>query len=74
MVRFLLHSENATYNATTKKYTFALDRRIANPRSIRLSKANYQQKTETAYPLSVYVRSDAVTQLIKKNTRSSCPV
>ena len=74
MVRFLLHSENATYNDTTKKYTFALDRRIANPRSIRLSKANYQQKTETAYPLSVYVRSDAITRLIKKNTRSSCPV
>ena len=65
MVRYLLHSDNANYDATTKKYTFALDRRIANPRSVRLSKANYQALEASSYPLSVYVRSDAITSLIK---------
>ena len=67
MVRFLLHSDNATYNATTKKYTYSLDKRISNPSSIRLAKASYQHATTEngKFPLSVYLRSDAISDLIR---------
>ena len=65
MVRYLLHSENATYDSTTKKHTFTLDRRIRDPVALRVSKASYKAKTSSTYPLNVYVRSDAISSLIR---------
>ena len=64
-MRLLLHSEDASYDATTKKYRFRLDRRIDKPKQLRVVKASYSASTMTAYPLVVYLRSDALHRLIK---------
>ena len=49
-MRYLVHSEDATFDATTGKYMFYLDRRIANPYSITISKANFVAATASSYP------------------------
>ena len=64
-MRLLLHSEDASYDATTKKYGFQLDRRIDKPKKLRVAKACYSASTITAYPLVVYLRSDSLHRLIK---------
>ena len=64
-MRLLLHSEDASYDATTKKYRFQLDRRIDKPKQLRVAKAFYSAATMTAYPLVVYLRSDNLHRLIK---------
>jgi hypothetical protein len=62
-MRYLLHSANATYDSTTKKYTYTLDRRIQDPKSIRLVKASYVAATNSSYPAVVYLKSDGLSQL-----------
>ena len=63
-MRLLLHSEDAGYDTTTKKYAFSLDRRVDKPKTLRVVKAHYRAATMTEYPLVVYVRSDALHRLI----------
>ena len=63
-MRYLVHSEDATFDATTGKYMFYLDRRIANPYSITISKANFVAATASSYPQVVYLRSSKISQLI----------
>ena len=65
-MRLLLHSQDASYDATTKKYRFQLDRRIDKPKQLRVAKACYSASTMAAYPLVVYLRSDALHRLIKQ--------
>ena len=61
-MRYLLHHSDATYDQTTKKWTFTLDRRISNPRSITIKKCVFTASTddENDYPSVVYMRSDAL--------------
>ena len=65
-MRLLFHSGDATYDSTTKQYHFSLDRRIDHPKSIRIIKCIYRAATSTSYPLSLYVRSDALHRIIKE--------
>ena len=65
MVRLLLHSEDALYDATTKQYRFSLDKRIDKPNRIKIINANYSAATQTTYPLVVYVRSNALNRVIR---------
>ena len=65
MVRLLLNSEDASYDSTTKKYSFVLDRRLDKPEKVRIVKAHYTAATTGSYPLVVYLRSDALSSLIK---------
>ncbi len=64
-MKYLLHYSDATYNSTTKKWLFTLDRRISNPRSIRISACTFTASTADCYPHVVYMRSDTLTQLCK---------
>ena len=62
-MRYLLHSGNATYDPTSKKFKFAIDERIQDPVSIRITKASFVAATASSYPSVVYLRSDAISQL-----------
>ena len=63
-MRYLLHSGHAVYDTSSKKFTYTLDKRIQDPKSIKITKASYvlgSGVTET--PPVVYLRSDALSQL-----------
>ena len=62
-MRFLLHDSQAVYNASDKKWYFTLDRRIANPTSIRIGKCSFIAATASTYPAVVYMRSNALFEL-----------
>ena len=62
-MRFLLHDSQAVYNAATKKWTFTLDRSIANPKQIRVGKCSFTCATMTTYPAVVYMRSNTLTEI-----------
>ena len=64
-MKYLLHYSDATYDSTTKKWLFTLDRRISNPRSIRISACAFTASTADSYPHVVYMRSDTLTRLCK---------
>ena len=65
MVRLLLNSQDAAYDSSTKKYSFVLDRRLDKPEKVRVVKAHYTAATTASYPLVVYLRSDALSSLIR---------
>ena len=63
--RYLFHSDDASYDAVTKKYTFTLDRRVDRPTRIGVVKAQYCAATNNNdLPLVVYVRSDALSSTV----------
>jgi hypothetical protein len=62
-MKYLLHYSDAVYDTATKKYTFTLDKRVANPRTIRINKCTFTASTAATYPSVVYVRSDALTAM-----------
>ena len=62
-MRYLLHHSDATFNATTKRFMFTLDRRMANPQSISISKCVFTAATASSYPNVIYMRSDALHNL-----------
>ena len=62
-MRYLLHHSDATFNATTKRFMFTLDRRMANPQSISVSKCVFTAATASSYPNVIYMRSDALHNL-----------
>ena len=64
-MRYVLHHSEAVFNETTKRWVFTLDRRIANPRTLRLSKCVFTASTASSYPSVVYMRSDAIHSMIK---------
>ena len=64
-MRYLVHSGNSTYDQSTKRYSFNLDRRFPNPTRVRISKINFVASTADTYPTVVYLRSTAVDNLIK---------
>ena len=66
MVRLLLNGSDATYDSSTKKYTFTLDRRLDRPTSLKVVKAVFRAATQNGnYPLVLYVRSDALHAIIR---------
>tara|TARA_B100000029_G_scaffold365500_1_gene358818 strand:- start:5637 stop:6926 length:1290 start_codon:yes stop_codon:yes gene_type:complete len=65
-VRLLLHSGDATYDASKKTYTFDLDKSIGRVVRVKVQKAHYSNSTSTAHPLMVYVHSDAICDLMNK--------
>ncbi len=64
-MRYLFHHSDAAFDATSKRWKFTLDRRISNPRSIRLTKCVFTASTATSYPSVVYLRSDALHRMTK---------
>ena len=60
-MKYLLHHTDATYDANKKVWVFTLDRRIANPRSIRIETCTFTAATADTYPAVVYMRSRTLT-------------
>ena len=65
MPRYLFHSSDATYDAASKTYTFTIEKRVPNAKSLTINRFGYTASTAASYPHAVYVRSDAITGLIK---------
>ena len=68
--KYLLHSDSATFDATAKKWFFNLDKRISNPRVVRLAQASFTTAGDTdPHPSVVYLRSDAISRMcVRKHT------
>ena len=66
-MRYLIHSDDCTFDVTTGKHTILLDRRISNPQNLTVVKCVYEAPTDAGgvYPLAVYLRSGGVHALIK---------
>ena len=65
-MRFLVHSEDCDYNETKKEFFFDLAKRFDNPTQFRLIGATFEASTAESYPISVYLRSDAIRRLSSK--------
>ena len=65
-MRYLIHSEDATFDTETGKYTFSLDRRISDPRRIRINSAAYIAPTMATYPQVVYLRSSKLSEAVRR--------
>ena len=65
-MRYLIHSEDATFDTDTGKYTFSLDRRISDPRRIRINSAAYIAPTMATYPQVVYLRSSKLSEAVRR--------
>ena len=64
-MRYLVHSEDATYNSETGRYEFDLTTRIPNPIRIRINQATYTAATNSSYPQVVYLRSEKLAQVTR---------
>ena len=65
-MRYLIHSEDCTFEETTGVYTLAADRRIANPISLKIQSFVYQAPTLASYPLAIYVSSTGLNDMVAK--------
>ena len=68
MVVYRFHSDKATYDSSTRRYTFALDRRVPNATSVAIRKAGYRAARHSgtaAWPGSVLLRSDALHRALR---------
>merc|ERR1711964_334614 len=64
-MRFLLHNEDAVYDAASKVWHYTLDRRISNPTSIVVKKATFSPiSTLTPLPHVIYMHSTALSRMI----------
>ena len=63
-MRYLIHSDECSFDTATGKHTIVLDRRISNPSHLELVKCLYE--APTGYnPLAVYLRSEGIHQLVR---------
>ena len=62
--RYLLHSEDASYNEAAKEWSFELDQRIDRPVTIRVAKAHFANASAETQPLVVYLRRRALSNMI----------
>ena len=64
-MRYLLHHTDATYDSTSKRWFYNLDRRVSNPTAIVVSSCTYTAAAASSYPSVVYMRSDAIVAITK---------
>ena len=65
-MRYLVHSEDATFNSDTGRYEFNLTTRIPNPFRIRINQATFTAATASSYPQVVYLRSEKLAQVTRR--------
>ena len=64
-MRFLLHNEDAVYDAAKKVWHYTLDRRISHPTSLTVKKVTFTPvSTLTVHPHVIYMHSTALSQMI----------
>ena len=65
-MKFLLHNQEATYDATAKVWKYNLDKRISNPTRLVIRKACFTCTGSTSpMPHVVYMRSKALNNMIR---------
>ncbi len=67
-MRYLVHSEDCSFDTATGKHSIVLDRRISNPTHLKVSKLVYESPTIASgvYPLAVYARSEGINDLVRR--------
>ena len=65
-MRYLIHSEDCSFDGDTGIYSLLADRRIGNPVSMKIQSFVYQAPTLASYPLAVYVSSAGFNKLVAK--------
>ena len=67
MLKYLLHSSKSTFDATTNRYTYTLDRKLGGfANRIVLAAASFNCATNIdPLPHVVYMRSDALSRIIR---------
>ena len=63
-MKFLFHSEDATWNNDTKTWLFTLNERIHNPRTLDLEHISFTP-SGSVRPNCIYVRSNCLSQLLQ---------
>jgi hypothetical protein len=66
-MKFLFHRDESTYNATKKDFTFTTSDNLNNPTTLRVEDVVYRASTQSdhLYPQSIYLRSNALTAMLK---------
>jgi hypothetical protein len=64
-MKFLFHDSHATYNADNKEYIYTLSTRIRAPTTMTLENVSFTAGTMSDYPPVVYLRSNALSGLIR---------
>ena len=65
-MRYLIHSEDCSFDEETGVYSLLADRRIGNPVSLKIQSFVYQAPTLASYPLAVYVSSAGFNDMVTK--------
>ena len=69
-MRYILDNANASFDSATSTWTFDLDRRLSNPRTLRIEKAVFSADTDVDPPPNVvYMRSAALTRMYRAKHR-----
>ena len=65
-MRYIIHSEDCVFDATTGTHSIVVDRRIPNPVSLKILSLLYEAPTLSAYPLCVNFKSDAFQDMMRE--------
>ena len=68
-MKYLLHRDESTYDASKKEFTFTCTENLKNPTRLVLEDVHYRASTlaDHLYPQTIYVRSKAITEMLTKN-------
>ena len=65
-MRYIIHSEDCVFDATTGIHSILVDRRIPNPVSLKILSLLYEAPTLSAYPLCVNFKSNAFQDMLRE--------
>ena len=65
-MRYIIHSDDCVFDATTGVHSIVVDRRIPNPVSLKILSLLYEAPTLSAYPLCVNFKSDAFQDMMRE--------
>ena len=68
-MKYLFHRDESIYDAATKEFTFTTTDNLQNPTTLILEDIVYRASTQAdhLYPQTVYLRSNALTSMLKEN-------
>ena len=68
-MKYLFHRDESAYDAATKEFTFTTSENLLNPKFLKLEDVTYRASTvsDHLYPQTIYLRSNALTSMLKVN-------
>ena len=64
-MRYLIHSDDCSYDGATGIYNIDIDKKIFNPVNLKLMNIVFEAPTDDSYPLAVYCHSQAINDLVR---------